>query len=397
MSEGAVSIGFVITDLRTAIDRLVEVEPSVLGDPAAIVDLHRELARLEAVVTRAAAAFDASKEWQMDGAQTAGQWLATRCHLPRGTGRRRVSLGRQLRHLPVCEAAWLRGHITGPHVGTIAAVRRPDTADALARDEELLVSHAEDLRFEAFVRVVAYWEQHADPDGADQREEARHRRRDVYLTESFAGLWLGKMTLDPISGAIVGGELQRREQELFELDWAEAKQRLGRDPIIVDLARTPGQRRADALVEMARRSLGAQPGDRRPAPLFSILVGYETVHGRICELAGGTVLAPRALLPWLEEAYLERAVFKPDRRVEVSETARLFTGATRRAIELRDRCCQHEYCDQPAGRCQADHIVPYNQGGPTRQDNGELLCGFHNRLKEKLSADGRRQRPPPGP
>ena len=55
MSEGGVSIGFVITDLRTAMDRLVEVEPSVLADPAAIVDLHRELARLEAVVTRAAA------------------------------------------------------------------------------------------------------------------------------------------------------------------------------------------------------------------------------------------------------------------------------------------------------------------------------------------------------
>src|SRR6516164_4698250 len=125
MSEGGVSIGFVITDLRTAVDHLVEVDPSVLGDPAAMVDLHRELARLEAVVTRAAAVFDASKEWQVDGAQTAGQWLATRCHLARGTARRRVGLGRQLRHLPVCEAAWLQGHITGPHVGTIAAVRRP--------------------------------------------------------------------------------------------------------------------------------------------------------------------------------------------------------------------------------------------------------------------------------
>jgi hypothetical protein len=386
-----------ITELRAALDQLVEVDPSLLADPAAVVDLHRELARLEAVVTRAAAAFDASKEWQVDGAQTAGQWIATRCHLPRGTARRRVGLGRQLRHLPVCEAAWLDGHITSAHVGTIAGVRRPETEEALARDEELLVSKGKDLRFEAFVRVVAYWDQRADPDGADEREEARWRRRDVYLTESFGGLWLGKMTLDPISGAIVGSELGRCEQELFERDWAEAKARLGRDPTIVDLARTPGQRRADALVEMATRSLGAQRGDRRPAPLLSVLVGYETMQGRICELAGGGVVAPRALLPWLDEAYLERAVFKPDGRVEVSETARLFTGATRRAIELRDRTCQHEYCDRPASRCQADHIVPYNQGGPTRQDNGELLCGFHNRLKEKLNAGGPRRRPPPAP
>ena len=35
-----------------------------------------------------------------------------------------------------------------------------------------------------------------------------------------------------------------------------------------------------------------------------------------------------------------------------------------------------------------DHIVPYSEGGPTTQDNGSLLCAFHNRL--------RNIRPPPG-
>jgi 5-methylcytosine-specific restriction endonuclease McrA len=89
----------------------------------------------------------------------------------------------------------------------------------------------------------------------------------------------------------------------------------------------------------------------------------------------------------LDEAYIERAVFAPDKRVEVSETARLFTGATRRAIELRDRTCTHPYCDgtQPS---QVDHVIPYTEDGPTNQENGRLLCGFHNRL--------RNERPPPG-
>jgi len=202
-------------------------------------------------------------------------------------------------------------------------------------------------------------------------------------------MWLGKVTLDPIAGAIVGGELQRREAELFRADWSEARAALGREPTLGDLARTPGQRRADALVEMATRSATAPAGGRRPVPLFSVFVGYETLQGRICELAHGTVVAPGALLPWLDQAYIERAVFGPGPRVKVSATARLFTGATRREIELRDRGCTHEYCDKSADRCEVDHIVPNARGGPTTQENGQLHCGFHNRLKER--------RPPPDP
>jgi hypothetical protein len=139
---------------------------------------------------------------------------------------------------------------------------------------------------------------------------------------------------------------------------------------------------------MATRSRMAPVDGRRPGPLLSVLVGYETLNGRICELADGTVLAPGSLLPWLDSAYLERVVFAPDRRVEVSSTARLFTGATRRAIEVRDRECTHPYCDVPATTCQGDQIVPYRAGGATVQDNGQMLCSHHNLLRTK--------RPPPG-
>jgi 5-methylcytosine-specific restriction endonuclease McrA len=80
-------------------------------------------------------------------------------------------------------------------------------------------------------------------------------------------------------------------------------------------------------------------------------------------------------------------VFQPGGRIEVGATTRLFTGATRRAIELRDRECTHPYCDQRLEDCEVDHIVPYAAGGPTTQENGRLLCGFHNRLRSQ----------PPGP
>ncbi|HEY5250330.1 MAG TPA: HNH endonuclease signature motif containing protein, partial [Acidimicrobiales bacterium] len=204
-------------------------------------------------------------------------------------------------------------------------------------------------------------------------------------------MWLGGMTMDPLSGTVVSEELGRLEHELFEAEWAEVKARLGREPTVADLDRTPGQRRCDALAEMAKRSRTAPANGKRPAPLITVLVDFPTLAGRVCELANGTVVPPGALLSLLDEAYIERAVFSPDKRVEVSETARLFTGATRRAIELRDRSCTHPYCDRPASACQADHIIPYAEGGPTTQENGRLLCAFHNRLRNQPGV----QRPPP--
>ncbi len=406
--------------INEALDRLCELDPSVLADPESIVALHQVAARAEALATGATAAFDASGDWATDGARTAAAWVTTRCRVNKSEAKRRVRRGRELRNLPETTRAWAEGDITGAHVDVMISLRAPETEAALARDEALLVDQARRLTFAQFTQAAAYWRQLADPDGADQDAERHRDRRDVYLVQSFAGTWLGAMNLDPINGAIVSGELERLERELFEADWAEARALLGRDPGPGDrLARTPGQRQADALVAMATRSKSCPRNARRPAPLFTVLVDYETLHGRICQLENGTVVPPGSLLPWLDGADVERAAFGPGRRVEIGAKARLFagadgrvtsadleratfgpgprtevdpkhrffTGATRRAIEVRDRKCTHPFCDVTAPFCQADHIQPWALGGPTTQENGRLLCPSHN--------GQRNERPPP--
>ncbi|MDQ3462550.1 MAG: hypothetical protein M3471_05900, partial [Actinomycetota bacterium] len=80
-------------------------------------------------------------------------------------------------------------------------------------------------------------------------------------------------------------------------------------------SRTPAQRRADALVEMARRAGSAPADGRRPEPLFTVLVGYESFDGRICQLANGSVVSPGSLVPWLDSAWVERVVFESPSRV----------------------------------------------------------------------------------
>jgi hypothetical protein len=97
----------------------------------------------------------------------------------------------------------------------------------------------------------------------------------------------------------------------------------------------------------------------------------------------------------MDSAYFERAIFRLGGRVDVSTRARLFTGGTRRALELRDRQCTHQYCDAPAEACEGDHIDTFAAGGETTQENGRLLCGFHNRLRNQTEGGERPPRSPP--
>src|SRR5947209_2566504 len=96
-------------DLMTAIDALCAADPVQLADPETVHTLHRQLDRLHAVTTRVDAAFDAGRAWDADGARSAAAWLAVRCNMPVLTARRRVHLGRALRHMPLVEAAWIAG------------------------------------------------------------------------------------------------------------------------------------------------------------------------------------------------------------------------------------------------------------------------------------------------
>jgi GNAT superfamily N-acetyltransferase len=334
------------------------------------------------VITQSVAAFDASGDWRADGARSASQWLSVTCKLPSSTTNRLVHLARMLRHMPLVEQAWLAGEINNHHVAALCKAYRPTTTEAFARDEAMLVDQAKTMRFGHFLVAVRYWLYKADPDRDEDEAQQQHDARSFYLDPSGWGKWFGKVTLDSIGGTIVHNEMKRIERQLFEADWAEAKARLGDDVCATDLRRTPAQRRADALVEMATRSAAMPAGARRPEPLFSVYVGFETLHGPICELANGQVVTPGSLVPWLDQAWLERVVFDPKSRpIDVGEQRRLFTGATRRAVELRDRECYHVMCDVRAEDAEIDHVIPASVGGPTIQDNGRVACGFHNRLR----------------
>jgi hypothetical protein len=379
-------IGGIMERLQDAVDAVTAVDPTSLVDDelvALAVALDRQAQRLARVQARIAAAVESSRAFASDGSKSAAARLARECGRSRSVSARAVRLGRSLREMRLVDDALGSGLIGMEHAEELARCRLV-APDAFAAGEAMLVEFAVTLRFDDFTKACAYWRQVVDPDGSDRDAEraveARflrwHRRRD--------GSVLGEFQLDPVAGAAVLEALERIEQQFLRADWAAATAAHGPSPCARDVARTARQRRADALVELAERACASPPGGRRPEPLVSVYVDYETLAGRLCELADGTVISPGRLLPLLERADLERVVFGPGNRVlELSERMRFFTGGLRRAIQLRDRRCQWPGCDTPAARCDVDHVIPYADGGPTTQANGRLYCGTHNQEAQR--------------
>ncbi|WP_182376884.1 HNH endonuclease signature motif containing protein [Nocardioides sp. WS12] len=53
----------------------------------------------------------------------------------------------------------------------------------------------------------------------------------------------------------------------------------------------------------------------------------------------------------------------------------------RRRVELRDHTCRFPWCSRPAAKCDLDHVVPHNKGGPTCTCNLAPGCRRHHRAK----------------
>ena len=346
-----------------------------------------ELLRLaEAAHVAAMARLDTSGAWGPSGARSAAHHVAWKGHLPLPRAKALQRCSRQLRDLPATAEAFAAGQLTVDHVRLLAHAHRT-APEAFASDEGRLVELAGTQLFSQLETIIRYWIHHNDPEGAEADATSAFAERRVDCSETFEGTVVLDALLDPLTGAIVARELARLEQELFEADWADAREHLGDTATAQDLARTPKQRRADALRIMAERSAAKPPDATEARVLLQVLIGHESVE-RLCELSNGTVLTPGQVLPVLDRADVERVIFDgPSKVIDVGVRRRLFTGGTRTAVHARDRGCTHPSCDLPLDRCQIDHIIPWSHGGLTIQTNGHDHCPFHNLEKG--------DRPPP--
>lgn len=363
------------TDLHQVVNALCAADIDLLCGSelaAAAIQIQRERDRLGALAATIISRWDSSGIWAADGSLSSASRLARDTHCSSRSTRQEIRRARTSRHMPQAVAAVLAGELSVDHLDLLAAALTPPRRELFARDESLLVDHCRTLTFADAAKAIKYWCQRADDDVAEaDSEETPEITGHVHVSTTFDDNVVISGELDPVRGSIFAQELARLEREIYLADTAAG------------VTRPTSQRQAEALTQMAIRSASTPADAKRPRPLFTVLLGEESFR-HLCELANGTVLPPALLGRWMADTDLESVLFDgPSTVISVSHR-RTFTGALRRAIEVRDRRCTHpSVCDVPADRCDVDHIIPVAEHGPTSQFNGRMQCTTHNRNSAK--------------
>jgi hypothetical protein len=154
----------------------------------------------------------------------------------------------------------------------LTAVWSPESAETMARDEQLLVDQAGQLTVRQYTQAIRFWKACTQPDDPDADVTWGARR--AYLSATMDGVHHLHAVLDAESGGGFASVLDAISHELWQADQGAAR---AAGP---DAERTPAQRRADALVEMARRAATAPAGGRRPRPSAHLIISHDTyAHG----------------------------------------------------------------------------------------------------------------------
>ena len=366
------------------VDDALAVDFDALSDDdldSLVVAMQEERARMAIAAAEAISAWDRRAVWKSDGSRSAAHRLARTTHCALASGRRELNRARRLSEMPHTREAVLERRLSMDHVDLFGEASSKVRAGQFAAGEEGLIEAVSPLPFWDAVKVVKYWIRHVDAVLADEDGQRQDTSTHLHMSATIDGVVVVSGELDPINGAIVSETLETISDELRLAD--------KRDGVV----RTASQRRAAALVEMARRSRAVPEGARMPAPLFTVLVGEGTL-AELCELSTGVVVTPGQVGHWADPAMLEVVLFDGPSTVLSVSKRRRFTGAVRRAIEVRDKHCQHRSgCDIPAIRCDVDHIVPFTVRRDTSQFNGKLECTPHNRNAE-LHDHGEQPLPP---
>ncbi|MGO1884353.1 MAG: DUF222 domain-containing protein [Citricoccus sp.] len=191
----------------------------------------------------------------------------------------------------------------------------------------------------------------------DGRSRARRELDSLVsaLTGALALVGVGTGTgSGTVSGTVSGtgsGTYRTRPQVMTVIDYETLIERFGQDPPETGMDR--------------RSSDGPAPPRLRA--------------GRISSSSYVGEINPRSIRRLACEADLIPVVLGGSGEVlDVGRSRRLFTPRLRRAITARDGGCTAPGCSIPAPWCEAHHIRPWEDSGPTSVDNGTLLCSHHH-------------------
>ncbi|MDQ6771835.1 MAG: HNH endonuclease [Candidatus Dormibacteraeota bacterium] len=339
---------------------------------------------LEAVSARWLAALDRREQQASpDPFGSCTQWLHDALHLTSNGAYAQVRTARQLSRMPATAGAFRRGEVTFQQVAVIcrAVEEAPKTCLGAAETESELLAAAR--RMDPQELHSQWWRLRYEADQAAgvEAEAELHRRRWLRLRQT----WTGSYRLDGELDAEGGTTLKTALQGLLK-------------PPAADDQRSPDQRRADALVELAGHRLAAgdlpeRGGDRPHLSVVAQLSALRLEPGSsLAELDWGALVTGETARRIGCDAWITPVLVGPTGDIlHVGRRCRSTPTRLRQAANVRDRTCQSPGCLVPAQYCQPHHVRHWADGGRTDLDNLRLYCDHHHRLLHPENDRHRRQ------
>ena len=333
------------------------------------IELREFVDRSEGISADVVRRFEKSGAWAQDGALSMVSWLKSNGKLSGGAAMERVSMARQLEKLPETAQAFRRGDLGYQHVAILTHTAEKVGTSALKNEEASLLQAAQCMDPGQFAGVAKAFEFRLDQAAALIEANRAYSRRYLHLSEPKDGLVYLEGRLDAEGGAVVKTALDALMQAPHRDD-----------------DRTAGQRRADALVDLARRplagsKLGSTGGMR---PHLVITASVETLAGvpgaPVAELQGSGPIANETLQRHACDATVSWLIGKAETDQETSHEHRKIPPSIRRALVARDKDCVFNACHRPPDWCDGHHLKWWTRGGETKLENLALVCGRHHTM-----------------
>jgi uncharacterized protein DUF222 len=207
-----------------------------------------------------------------------------------------------------------------------------------------------------------------DPAGFNLKVEEANERRQLFISECD-DMYRIDGWLELSSGAVLKTAIDALAQPLGKDDY-----------------RSPKQRRADAVVELAHHLMddGRLPKRNGVRPHVSVHTTIEGLKGELgaaaSELSNGTPISSQTVRRLACDGALHRVLKADSMVIDVGRAKRTAQPAQWRALKARHKTCAAPGCDRPINWTQAHHLDFWEDGGHT--DHGKMLplCYFHHRL-----------------
>jgi hypothetical protein len=375
-----------VSQLLSVIDATAAIDPHTLGS-AGLVETLEELYeardRLDAMIARRLQAADAVDATVDECGRSVRGWLVEELRRSPAEARRAVFVARSLPAHPKLGAAFDAGDLSFEHARVIVSCVRELHGEPREWATDVLVDAARSVDPTTLGQVVGEIRLRT---GLDEDREAAAQRlyADRYVKTDvtvFGMIHLDAM-LDPEAGRILCAALDALT--------AASPDRDSENPDAD--TRTVPQRRADALVDLARYSLsgGALPDHGGDRPTVMVTIGYDQLAARITDTTGiptlngpygPTPITPAAARRIACDADIIPAILGGDGSIlDLGRSQRTWTTAQRRAARLRDIGCVWPKCQASLNHCDLHHLDFWSHGGRTDHDKSAHLCPFHHWL-----------------